>query len=114
MVLLANPVLGVDMKVTSMSSIKFDTEAAKNRPVTKVVNLLKDMLAQMEEEKKEDEAVYEEMVCWCTTNDQEKTKSIADGESRIENLTTKIEELTALSAQLNTEISNLNAEVKAN
>merc|ERR1719337_302815 len=40
------------------------------------------------------------------TNDKVKTKSIADAEARIEDLTSKIEELTAGSARLNTEIKN--------
>merc|ERR1712048_815212 len=44
----------------------------------------------------------------------EKTKSIADAEARIEELTTKIEELTASSAQLNTEIKNHEKEVASN
>merc|ERR1712086_419582 len=48
------------------------------------------------------------------TNDKEKTKSIADAEARISDLTTKIEELTASSARLNTEIKNLEKEVAAN
>merc|ERR1719478_552041 len=102
------------MNINAVSTLAFDTEAAKNRPVTKVVNLLKDMLAQMEKEKEEDEAVYEKMACWCTTNDKEKTQAIKDAESRIKMLGTKIEELTALSAQLNTEIANLEAEVAKN
>merc|ERR1719155_290088 len=54
------------------------------------------------------------MACWCETNDKEKTKSIADAEARISDLTTKIEELTAHSARLNTEIKNLEKEVAAN
>merc|ERR1719163_1974525 len=54
------------------------------------------------------------MACWCETNDKEKTKSIADAEARISDLTTKIEELTANSARLNTEIKNLEKEVAAN
>ena len=54
------------------------------------------------------------MACWCETNDKEKTKSIADAESRISDLTTKIEELTANSARLNTEIKNLEKEVAEN
>merc|ERR1719207_215487 len=84
------------------------------RPVSKVVNLMKDMLKQMEAEAENDEEIYDKMACWCETNDKEKTKSIADGEARINNLTSKIEELTALSAQLNTEIKNLEQEVAAN
>merc|ERR1719287_406105 len=33
------------------------------------------------------------MACWCETNDKEKTKSIADAEARIEDLTTEIKNL---------------------
>merc|ERR1719389_557147 len=90
------------------------SDAAKNRPVTKVVNLLKDMLKQLEKEASEDEDIYNKMACWCETNDKEKTKSIADAEARIAALTTAIEELTANSAKLNTEIKHLNKEVAEN
>merc|ERR1711939_1016409 len=96
------------------SSLSFDVEAAKNRPVSKVITLLKDMLKQLEKEAEEDEEIYDKMACWCETNDKEKTKSIADAEARISDLTTKIEELTASSARLNTEIKNLNKEVAEN
>jgi len=89
-------------------------DALKNRPVTKVINLLKDMQAQLEKEAKEDEEVYEKVACWCQTNDKDKTTSIADAESRITDLTSTIEEKTAESARLNTEIKNLDAEVAKN
>merc|ERR1719194_132760 len=86
----------------------------KNRPVSKVITLLKDMVGQLEKEAEEDEEVYETMGCWCETNDKEKTKSIADAESRIADLTAAIEEYTASSARLNTEIENLNKEIAKN
>jgi hypothetical protein len=86
----------------------------KNRPVTKVINLLKDMQAQLEKEQEEDEEVYEKVACWCETNDKEKTQAIADAESRITDLTSSIEEGTANSARLNTEIKNLEAEIAKN
>merc|ERR1719235_164041 len=108
MAMLAQPALCAETELT------FDAVAAKDRPVTKVVNLLKDMLKQMEKEGEEDEEIYDKMACWCETYDKEKTKSIADAEARIESLTTSIEELTALSAQLNTEIKNLEQEVAKN
>ena len=38
---------------------------AKNRPVTKVINVLKDMLKQLEKEKEDDEEINEKMACWC-------------------------------------------------
>merc|ERR1719379_673123 len=87
---------------------------AKNRPVTEVITLLKDMLAQMEKEAEEDKDVYEQMVCWCETNDKEKTKASADAESRINTLTAAVEEFTANSARLNTEIKSLEEEVEKN
>merc|ERR1719235_3034604 len=83
----------------------------KDRPVSKVITLLKDMVAQMEKEAEEDEDVYEAMGCWCETNDKLKTTAIADGKERIDKLTAAIEEFTANSARLNTEIGNLKKEV---
>merc|ERR1719271_470972 len=72
------------------------------------------MLVQLEKEAEEDQEIYDNMACWCTTNDKEKTKAIDDAEARIEDLTTEIEELTALSARLNTEIKNLEKEIEKN
>merc|ERR1719382_2382637 len=71
-------------------------------------------MKQLEKEAEEDEEIYDKMACWCETNDKEKTKSIAEAEARIGELTTKIEELTAGSARLNTEIKNLEKEKAAN
>jgi len=112
--LVVTPALGFNMEVSMASSLTFDAEGAKNRPVSKVITLLKDMLKQLEKEAEEDEEIYDKMACWCETNDKEKTKSIADAEARISDLTTKIEELTASSARLNTEIKNLEKEVAGN
>merc|ERR1712032_791367 len=100
--------------VFSVSALSFDENDAKNRPVSKVITLLKDMLKQLEKEAAEDEEIYDKMACWCETNDKEKTKAVADAEAKIEDLTTKIEELTASSARLNTEIKNLEKEVAKN
>jgi len=96
------------------ASLSFDVADAKNRPVSKVITLLKDMLKQLEKEAEEDEEIYDKVACWCETNDKEKTKAIADAEAKIADLTVKIEELTAASARLNTEIKNLEKEVAAN
>merc|ERR1719291_993299 len=71
-------------------------------------------MKQLEKEAEEDEEIYDKMACWCETNDKEKTKSIAEAEVHIEDLTTRIEELTATSARLNTEVKNHEKEVGAN
>merc|ERR1719159_1039697 len=88
-----------EFQVNVKSSLRFDAKDAKNRPVTKVITLLKDMQKQLEKEADEDEEIYEKMACWCETNDKSKTTLTAD-----------IEEFTASSARLNTEIKNLEAD----
>merc|ERR1719326_2855389 len=72
------------------------------------------MIVQLQKEAEEDAEIYDNMVCWCTTNDKDKVKSIDDAEAKIEDLTTKIEELTALAARLTTEIEDLEAEIAKN
>jgi len=105
--------LAVSSGLTLKSAMEADM-ARESSPLGKVIVLLQDMLKQLEKEAKEDEEIYEALACWCETNDKAKTKSIADAETRIDQLETKIEELTATSARLNTEISNLDKEVKDN
>lgn len=95
---------GAGYKFGGSRTLLLDFEA-KNR--TKVVNLLKDMLKQLEKEAEEDEEIYDQLACWCETNDKGKTKSIADAETRINDLTVQIEELSAASSRLNTEIKNV-------
>lgn len=96
------------------SSLAFDASAAKDRPVTKVVELLKQMQKQIEKEGEEDEDIFAKMSCWCETNDREKTQSIKDATTRLSQLTTKIGQLSANSAQLSTEIKNHESEVADN
>merc|ERR1719163_2613853 len=79
-------------------------EETKNRPVSKVITLMKDMQKQLEKEAEDDEEVYDQMACWCETNDKEKTKAISEGESHATALGAAIEEGTATSARLNAEI----------
>jgi len=112
--LVLTPALGLKVESSVSSSLTFDAEAAKNRPVSKVITLLKDMSKQLEKEADEDQDIYDKMACWCQTNEKEKKKSIADAESRISDLTTKVEELTASSSRLNTEVKNLKKEVAEN
>jgi outer membrane murein-binding lipoprotein Lpp len=87
------------------SALDLSQEDAKNRPVSKVITLMKDMQAQLEKEADSDQEVYDSMACWCETNDKEKTRSIQEAESRQADLSAAIEEGTASSARLNAEIS---------
>merc|ERR1719482_2281982 len=110
-VLFATCAFGSGLDVSVTTSLTFDVAASKNRPVSKVVTLLKDMLKQLQKEMEEDEAIYDKIACWCETNDKEKTKAIKDAEEKIGILVGKIEEYTAWAARLTTEIKNLDKEI---
>jgi chromosome segregation ATPase len=100
-------------EATAASALSFDAmSAARNKPVSKVTTLLKDMLKQLEKEAKEDQEIYDNLACWCTTNDAEKSKAIADAEARIDDLENKIKEYTATAARLTQEIEALEEEVE--
>jgi hypothetical protein len=113
-VLIAALLMQPTMASSLDESVASFQEEAKNRPVTKVINLLKDMIKQMEKEGEEDEEVFEKMGCWCVTNDKAKTKSIADAEQAISDLTSAIEGYAASTAKLSTELSHLEKEVAKN
>merc|ERR1719265_67121 len=103
--------VGSSMELSVASVLAFDAAAANNRPVTKVITLLKDMLKQLQKEAEEDEDIYDKLACWCETNDREKTKAIKEAEEKISKLISKIEELTGMSAQFGTEIKNLGKDI---
>jgi len=86
----------------------------KNRPVTKVIGLLKDMQAALEKEAAEDESVYKELNCWCNTNTKEKSAAIEEAEKRIAELTTFVEQAAAQISQFKTEIATLEKEIAEN
>jgi len=93
-------------------SVDFSDKEWKERPVTKVVNLLKDMSAELEAESEKDGEMYDKLACWCETNDKEKTKAIADAEVRIADLSSAIEEYTGKAGTLKVEIEKLESSIK--
>merc|ERR1719421_2777681 len=89
-----------------------EDEEWKEKPIQKVVRLLKEMQAQVQKEADEDEDIYEKLGCWCDTNEKEKSKASAINTQSIADLGAAIEEFTAKSAQLKTDIENLKAQVE--
>merc|ERR1719284_1121933 len=75
-----------------------DSDKEWEKPIQKVVRLLKEMQTQIQKEADEDEDMYEKMGCWCDTNEKEKTKASAINTQRIAGLNAAIEEYTAKSA----------------
>jgi len=91
-----------------------EADEGNSRPLSRIVKMLQDMQVQMQKEQEEDEKVYDELACWCSANNKEKTQAIKDAETTINQLTGKIESLTAQSGRLSTEIANLGKEISAN
>merc|ERR1719194_266715 len=100
--------------LVALASATLLSKADKERPVTKVINLLKDMQHQLKEEMETDQEVYDKLACWCETNDKEKTEAIDIAQKRISSLVSDIEELTGKSARLTTEIKTLGEEIEKN
>jgi len=82
-------------------------------PVTRVVNLLKEMSKTLGKEQDEDEALYDKLACWCNNNKYEKNGASDAATAKIADLTASIEMLTARSKELNTKIKELEAEFAA-
>eukprot|EP00933_Yihiella_yeosuensis_P031680 TRINITY_DN2524_c0_g1_i1.p1 TRINITY_DN2524_c0_g1~~TRINITY_DN2524_c0_g1_i1.p1 ORF type:complete len:657 (-),score=219.88 TRINITY_DN2524_c0_g1_i1:220-2190(-) len=97
---------------STANGLSFDTEEAKKRPVTKVVDLLKGVSAQLDKEAEGDAKSYETYKCWCKKNGDEKAKAAAEAGARIKRMKARIVELKATSARLEVEIKNLGKDVK--
>jgi len=78
-----------------VGAVELDTSSdAREAGVRKVVTLLQDMKTQLEKEKADDEAVYELLMCWCKTNGEDKSKSVATAEATIADLKASIGEFS--------------------
>jgi hypothetical protein len=82
--------------------------------VKKIIKMLGDMKAQLEKEASQDDEIMEKMNCWCTTVEEEKTKSIADAKASITQLETDIESRTAVGTQLKDDLEQLTKDVAEN
>jgi len=86
---------------------------ARDTPITRVVNLLKEMATTLQKEMDEDEALNHKLGCWCNDNEWEKKNAIEDGESSVETLESKIEQLTARGGELRTTLKETREKLAA-
>jgi len=84
----------------------------KRNAVQKVVGLLNEMKAQIEDEATADAEMYDKMACWCETNEKEKTAAIDAAQQRITDLNAAVPELAAKAAQLEVDIKQLGKDIK--
>jgi len=84
---------------------------AKKNPIQRVVGMLKDMKAQLEKEADKEAEMYDQMVCWCETNEKAKVKAIADAEAKDKDLQAEIESRSARFGSVSTEIEAMKKQI---
>jgi len=89
-------------------------ESSKEYPVTKVINLLKDMKAQLEKEAEEDEEIYDKLACWCETIEKKKAEKITKDKAELKDLGGQIKEFMAQVSENTAKINELIQDSKAN
>merc|ERR1719161_2306810 len=98
--------------VESALKVDFSATSQKNA-VAKVIGLLNEMKEQIEKEAAEDADMYEKLGCWCTTNKEEKTASVAAAQQSITDLTSSIPAASAKAAECEVNIAQVKKEAKA-
>jgi len=103
--------VGVERERSLLQTYNRDLANSKGvTPVTRVVNLLKEMTNTLNKEMEEDEGLYKKLSCWCNENVYAKKLSSEANTQKIEELTATIEQLTARSGELKTRIAQLEAD----
>jgi len=103
--------LGVQATLLVQDATELDL---KERPVSKVIRLLKDMADSLEKEKAADGAIREKMECWCETNKKDKETAVDTANKRIDGLVADIGRNSGKSAELKATLAQLEKELAAN
>lgn len=85
---------------------------AQLSPISRVVELLKNLAKQAEKDGKKEEDLYETYVCWAKTIIDTKTATNAEAQSRVDELEAYIADLDAGRVELTTERVDLEKEIK--
>jgi len=80
-------------------------------PIKRVISLLEKMRSELVAEADKEAEMYDKMVCWCETNEKEKTKAVADAEALDKELTAEIEARAAKFGEQGTEIDRLKSQI---
>merc|ERR1740121_1272999 len=103
------------LEATWLGELEDDTEAKKRvSPIKRVTNLLTKMKAELEAEADKEAEMYEKMVCWCESNEKEKTQAVADAEARDDQLSSEVESRSARVGELAAKITQSKKDIAAN
>jgi len=82
-------------------------------PIKRVVGLLQKMRSELDAEAKNEAEMYDKMVCWCETNEKEKTKAIETAEVKSTDLEAEIGSRSGNHGKLSTEIVAMKKQIEA-
>jgi predicted nucleic acid-binding Zn-ribbon protein len=68
-------------------------------PIQRVIKLLNQMKSELDEERKADEKLYEDLQCWCKTNKKDKEAAIAENKNKAKNLEAEINKYAGSSGE---------------
>merc|ERR1719265_431193 len=73
--------------------------AAGANPIRKVVTLMQNMQKEIEETGKKEKELFDKFMCYCSNNNGELSKSVADSKAKVDELTAKLKAETAEKSQ---------------
>merc|ERR1719265_3053895 len=83
-------------------------------PVTKIVNLIKELKTKIIADGKAEQNMYNKYACWCETTSARKAKNIHDGIASIKELGNRVLELKSQVTSLSNDIHHLSKEIAEN
>merc|ERR1719421_410780 len=86
-------------------------DATDVTPVEKVVQMIRDLQTQVQDEGTKEATTYDKFACFCKSKTDEKTDAIETGETAVETITANLGTLTAKRDTLDGEIQTLNDEI---
>merc|ERR1719253_2328250 len=97
-----------------LAAVAFGAAAvqAKDSPVTRVVNLLKELQARIETDADVEQKAYDKFACWCETTSKRKAESIHKAKADLKMHGTTILEKKGLVATRTAEITKLTKDIK--
>ena len=86
-------------------------DATDVTPVEKVVQMIRDLQTQVQDEGTKEATTYDKFACFCKSKTDEKSEAIETGQTAVETITANLGTLTAKRDTLDGEIQTLNDEI---
>merc|ERR1719313_2206142 len=98
----------------TLALVALASASSTGSPVTKVVELIKELKSKIETDGKVENKIYNKYACWCETTSSRKATNIHQAMADIKSLSTQILEYKGAVATLASEITELTSEMQDN